>query len=369
MKNQRFSVARHPHANSEEKKRPDGNTVRRKFALHRRILYALLPLAALLIVAEVVCRLLPGDPPGTTRHGFVIPDPDLIWRLQPRADGPLATNELGLRDTPYNAQADVKVLLLGDSVSWGDGISDVRRCYPYELEQRLAAGDPSRTYEVINSGVPGYSTFQEGRYLQKYGLDLKPRLVVLQFCLNDVVERYHALAEYGGDNVFLGIDTRNGVPGVAGFVIRHSRAAEVLLRYLQRSSRRREAYDVQQMAKDKLSPELQAAWERTIGEIENIRRITQQHNIPLVLVIAPYQFQMIDPLRLRQPQQRLIEYAQAQHLPYVDLLPGFVEYARKNDLPVGALFNDANHFSVFGHEAAALLLTEPVLRALSVSRG
>jgi hypothetical protein len=340
-----------------------GRATRLQIPLYRKLIYSVLPLAALLTAVEIICRLLPRDV-ASTEAGFVIPDPDLGWRLRPELDGPLATNELGLRDTPYKANADVKILLLGDSVSWGDGILDLRLCYPFELEQLLAASDPSRTYEVINSGVPGYSTFQEGRYLQKHGLALNPKLVVLQFCLNDVVERYHALAEYGGDRVFLGIDTRDCITGPLGFAVRNSRAAEVLVRYLQRRSRRREAYQVEQMARDKLSPELEEAWERTIGEIEAIRGLTERHGVPLILVIAPYQFQLENPLRLRQPQQRLIDYARSKDLLYVDLLPGFVEYARVNGVPGGALFNDANHFSVFGHEAAARLLAGPVRRTL-----
>ena len=47
--------------------------------------------------------------------------------------------------------------------------------------------------------------------------------IVLQFCLNDVVERYSSLAEYGGENIFLGIDTRDAVSGVHGFLLRSSR--------------------------------------------------------------------------------------------------------------------------------------------------
>jgi lysophospholipase L1-like esterase len=356
-----------PHGGIDQQQ--SAKATRRTIPVYRKLIYSIVPLVALLTVVEIICRLLPGEPPvAEPAFGFLIPDPDLLWRLQPRSDGPLATNELGLRDTSYNANADVKILLLGDSVSWGDGITDLRLCYPYELEQLLAAGDPSRTYEVINAGVPGYSTFQEGRYLQKYGLELNPKLVVLQFCLNDVVERYHTLAEYGGSPVFLGIDTRAGMTGPLGFAVRHSRAVELLLRSMQRRARHREAYEVELMARDKLSPELEEAWERTIAEIEAIRQITEQHNIPLLLVIAPYQFQLKDPLRLGQPQRRLTEYARSKNLPCFDLLPGFVEYARTGGLDTGVLFNDANHFSVFGHDAAAKLLRSPVQNILRSNR-
>ena len=41
-----------------------------------------------------------------TISGIVEPDPKLIWRLKPKLYGPLATNELGFRDSSYNKDAD-----------------------------------------------------------------------------------------------------------------------------------------------------------------------------------------------------------------------------------------------------------------------
>ena len=58
-----------------------------------------------------------------TIAGIVEFDPDLIWRLKPRLSGILATNELGFRDSSYKPNSDYKILLLGDSVSWGGMVS------------------------------------------------------------------------------------------------------------------------------------------------------------------------------------------------------------------------------------------------------
>jgi len=352
----------------EDNKRDERLRSKGLMSVLKKILFALTPLVVVLVVVEVICRLLPDSDMGKTRAGLVVPDPDLMWTLKPTTDSSFATNELGFRDTPYRADADVKILLLGDSVSWGDGVGDVKLCYPYLLEQHLAATNAPRSYEVVNSGVPGYSTFQEAQYLQKKGLDLQPNLVVLQVCLNDVVERYLRLAQYGGDNVFLGIDTREGIPGAFGFAMRNCKSFELLMRYLQRRSRRREAYDVEKLAQDQLSPELEEAWENALEEIETIRRVTEQNRIPLLLVIAPYQFQMADPGRRSQPQQRLVKYARSKGIPYVDLLPGFVEFARDRGLVGTQLFNDPSHFSIFGHEAAAKLLATPVQGTLRTAK-
>ena len=55
------------------------------------------------------------------------------------------------------------------------------------------------------------------------------------------------------------------------------------------------------MARDDLSGELRKAWELVLEEIEDVRRTTVEHDIPLLLVIAPYRFQLAEPAGKRQP--------------------------------------------------------------------
>src|SRR4029434_5919915 len=99
---------------------------------------------------------------------------------------------------PYRAQADFKILVLGDSVAWGDGIDETTRTFPYLLERRLGARDPGHTFEVVNAAVPGYTTEQEATYLELHGLALGPAAIVVQFTLNDVIARPPWLARWSG---------------------------------------------------------------------------------------------------------------------------------------------------------------------------
>ncbi|MCP4656660.1 MAG: hypothetical protein GY856_14705 [bacterium] len=326
--------------------------------LSRKIAFSLLPLLLLAAGAELWFRLHPHEDAYRTHTGFVEPDPDLIWRLKPQSAGPLATNELGLRDTPYRADADVKILLLGDSVSWGNGIHDVRRIYPTLLEQKLSQGYGPRSFEVINAAVPGYSTFQELRYLELYGLALEPDAVVVQFCLNDVGERYEALAQYGGNNYFLGVDTREAVRGLQGTLIRNSRAYEAVVRALQGQARGREEYRARNLARDQLSPAQERAWQQMLRELDGIRRLAAEHDLPLLVLIAPFRFQIEEPGR-RQPQDRLLELARGHGPPTIDVLGELEELSPGL---AAAAFNDETHFSELGHALTAELLLDPVAR-------
>ncbi len=291
------------------------------------------------------------------RTGLVDADPQLVWRLRPVASGPGKTNELGLRDTPYRHHADVKVLVLGDSVSWGDSVPDVHQVYPQRLERLLEQRMPGRVVEVVNAGVPGYSTFQERRYLERDGLALSPDLIVLQFCLNDLVEPYLSIAEYGGDNYFLGVDTREALQGVFGALVRHSRAVEALVRARQNSGRKALAFQVEKLTEVPLSQELQGAWSDVTGEIDRIQARAQEHEIPLLLLIVPYRFQLDDPAGLRQPQDYLIAYARHIDVPYVDLLPHLVRASVEAE---ASMLLDASHLSVAGHAVAARALAERI---------
>lgn len=322
----------------------------------RRLFFSLLPLIVLMAGAELWFRLHPHRDTYGTNAGFVVPDADLIWKLRPTASGPLATNELGLRDTAYRGDADVKILLLGDSVSWGNGIDDPRQIYPFLLEQKLAFWDRSRTYEIVNASVPGYSTFQQLRYLERDGLALQPDAVILQFTLNDVVERYRALAEHGGNNHFLGVDTRQAVRGAFGVMLRSSRAFEAAARWLQAGARAEQEYRVRNLARDEPGPRLERAWERVLEELDGVRRVCRRHELPLLLMIAPYRFQVQDPAGLRQPQDRLIAWADARGVAYVDVLA----YLERASFAPAAAFNDASHFSELGHRFVAELMFLPV---------
>ena len=103
------------------------------------------------------------------------------WRVQ--------TNSLGFRTREFSmgrTPGTLRVVVLGDSSTFGWGV-DASEAYPERLQAALAArlDLPLERVEVIELGVPRYSSFQGLVLLQRLGLALSPDLVVWSFLSND----------------------------------------------------------------------------------------------------------------------------------------------------------------------------------------
>lgn len=165
--------------------------------LAARLALALASSALTIALVECSARVAVGDdfvsglPVGRPDRACAVHDPDLGWRNMPgavaRVKAPrfsyrLRINSKGLRDVehPYEKEPGTfRIALLGDSIAWGWGVDD-GRCFADLIEPRLGV-------EVINLGVPGYSTDQQLLTLERDGLRYEPDLVLLCFVLNDVL--------------------------------------------------------------------------------------------------------------------------------------------------------------------------------------
>jgi lysophospholipase L1-like esterase len=130
----------------------------------------------------------------------------LFFRLRPEADVELIdvmappelrarthwsvhTNGAGFRTPEFAVQPApgvTRIVVLGDSSTFGWGVEHFE-AYPERLRTALAArtGVPRERIEVLNLGVPGYSSFQGRVLLEQVALPLHPHLVVWSYLSND----------------------------------------------------------------------------------------------------------------------------------------------------------------------------------------
>lgn len=149
----------------------------------------LLCFSALEIAARVLARI-------KRNERIAQSDPVLGWRLLPNVKR-LTTNEQqpywvetnsrGFRDSEHSLAKppDVfRVLALGDSFVFGSGgVAPSER-----LTERLQSISPN--LEVINAGVPGYSTDQEYLLLKSDGPAYRPDMVLVCMYANDFKESF-----------------------------------------------------------------------------------------------------------------------------------------------------------------------------------
>ncbi len=120
-------------------------------------------------------------------------DPLLGYSLKPsfRIDygetTPVETDRWGWRDREYPREKGAgvfRVVCIGDSRVFGLGLP-AEETYPKQLERILRERRPGRAVEVINAGVPGY-TSREGAVLVREVLPaFSPDLVIASFGHND----------------------------------------------------------------------------------------------------------------------------------------------------------------------------------------
>ncbi|HXC51667.1 MAG TPA: GDSL-type esterase/lipase family protein [Candidatus Limnocylindrales bacterium] len=128
-------------------------------------------------------------------------DPELLWSntpsthtvrpVNPRPFGQAPTwtidnNSRGFRGPEIAAKAKgtYRILCEGDSITFGFNV-DQPDTYPNQLLAELKRRYPGRNFEVINTGVPGWSWVQGRRFLELRGLPLDPDLVIMGHGSND----------------------------------------------------------------------------------------------------------------------------------------------------------------------------------------
>jgi lysophospholipase L1-like esterase len=229
-------------------------------------------------------------------------------------------NSHGLRgpETTYEKpRATYRILNLGDSVVMGWGVRE-ESTYGRQLESLLNEdGSRDLRFEVINAGVPGWSLDNALAYFQAEGLKYEPDLVVLDLTIaNDINGKSALLA--GNDS------------GAFRWLSDHTYFWPFLQSQMSWAKARAEGRD----RVDTINPPTNPAkyfpldpqsdrWTERWNTILNINHLARENNIPVVLVMFPLEFQVIDERYPTLPQELFKAKAKEAGIPIVDLLPAF----------------------------------------------
>ena len=199
----------------------------------------------------------------------------------------------------------------------GWGVSE-ENTYGQQLEALLNDDSNGKSnFEVINAGVPGWSLDNALAYFQAEGMKYEPDLVVLDLTIaNDINGKSALLA--GND------------PQPLRWLNDHTYFWPFLQSQMSWAKARAEGRD----RVDTIDPPTNAAkyfpldpkserWTERWDTILEINRLAKENDVPMVLVMFPLEFQVLDESYSTLPQELFTVRSAEAGIPVLDLLPAF----------------------------------------------
>jgi hypothetical protein len=270
----------------------------------------------------------------THRGRRLIPNAHVLIRHH-RTSGldniPMDINALGFRGPEIPTQKaarELRVLVLGDSITWADYLPE-EKGYVRQAETALQTRVPDRRFTVVNGGIGDVGTTEELDLLEERGLAVAPDLVVLAWYLNDSRPPWGFAEEMGS----------------RGWLRRHSLLAEKSYVYfeLQRwihetgEDRLRWGWAAQTLpwaTRHEAFLELAVAarfdwgaawdpvsWDTLQPQFVRLKQLANKHHFKVAVVAFPVSYQVYASLLDATPQDELRRRLAAFSFPVLDLLP------------------------------------------------
>jgi lysophospholipase L1-like esterase len=296
-------------------------------------------------------------------------DDNLRWRFPPE----VGRNSLGLinREITKKEAQHFRILFLGDSLVWS-GETSSGELYTQVIERNLN-NEPSlaaKQIEIINAGIPGYTTYQELEFLKIYGLDMEPDLVVLGFVFNDVYYKYLHKPVEGS---YLGPDPtvqlhRFDTSTFPGILFARSYLAHKSFYALERFVKKSRGYPdfAFERRDDFYLAWKDYGWNETTELIGEMKELLRKKNIQLMVMAFPIADQLDDNyLRINKeyvlyPQQRIKRICDDNRIPFLDLTQALYQNGGTNLSTDGIHLNGKGNDIVAGEAINYLVNSAPI---------
>lgn len=269
-------------------------------------------------------------------HILFVRDPYLFWRLKYPSDEFHFVNSKGFRGRLINQKKPkntFRIFCIGDSCTFGLGVRYFE-AYPYILERLLNENSSKIKYEVINAGVPGYSSLQGLRFLERDILKYKPDLIIASFGWNDTYEAlgYSDKQQKSPNKIFLLIHSFLSNSRVYLFL------EDVVLNLrFKLGTNKGQAISMT----DRL---LRVPEEDFVDNVSNMAKLRRLYHFEVILLNQPCR--ILVPHKYESLLRRL---NLNQDIPLLDLQ----ERLNSSGIPVTSLFIDVQHPTALGHRLIA----------------
>ncbi len=226
----------------------------------------------------------------------------------------LKTNSLGLRSLKEFNKSDNNILILGDSFTFGLGVSN-DETYPYQLEQLL--GD---NYTVINAGfADGWGTDTEYLFLKTKIKQLNPDIVLVGISLaSDLYDVWKN--EWITDEKGLPVDIIHIGSRIPRFIKYYSGIYQFLrVRVSPFITMLGKKVDVKD---NEPFPFVQETWDKIERLLLEMRKITEANNAEFVIIFIPGRHRNVTEF-----YTHLVSFCIRENIMCIDLLEIFKEYS------------------------------------------
>lgn len=302
----------------------------------RESMIALLGLAAAAVAAcgigEVAVRLYAGHPLWPIVPPMPYIDNSLLYRrnatrlyeMTPGIDDVvgygyvrITINRSGFRDdadpvVPKPA-GTWRAIVLGDSFTFA-GKVQLADTFAKRLEKLLGARDPTRRYEVLNLGVPGYKSGQELALLREQGMGLEPDLVIVGVTMS-----------FAGAPVQVYSARQPVWPAFHRFIKRFDLVQFLYANWKQYAFLGHGGFDPPGQSYPDLA-EGSPRWEASKADLREMTRITGEKGVGLLAVVWPILVELDGGYPYTAKHRLVVEACEKLGIPVSDLLPIFRGY-------------------------------------------
>lgn len=232
-------------------------------------------------------------------------------------------NQRNLRDREYvspKPSGKQRILMVGDSFTFGQGVKDPAKIFPELLESRLNTLEiPSapKGVDILNGGLPGSLTDEWLRVWEATSEEFDPDLLLIVFFLRDGT-RTLSVPEFF-DRIREEITEIN------------QQSRPYRYSYLYRLYR--DSQDRQQVA-SLYSARFQASyfganhqtleWRKAQANLLKLKRLATQHQARVGLVVFPILVELDEPYPFQAITDLVVAFGRDNDFPVYDLLPDFM---------------------------------------------
>ena len=303
---------------------------------HKEVFINIFLLAIILLlfifVAEIIFRFLYYDT--TNSYGYSAGSVKFI-------ELHVQLNEYGFRDINHKVEKPEntkRVVVLGDSYTFGAGIRNVNNTYPRKLEKLL---NEKGNFEVLSFAIGGFDTYKELEVLKNYSLKYDPDFIVIGYALNDFLNVY-----------FPADEKRNCFQPLLGYFLRFRSYFYFFIEHnIDKVCRAFSSYSYEDYLASLPSSEKNREYnEQAFSEIA---LIAKEKDIPVVVMIIPI-INDFEDYKFLGHHKFIHEIGSKYEFIVIDLLDYYEEHDA-SDLYVNS---DDSHINELGHEIASEKLFE-----------